>query len=208
MPEPLIRVKAIYHRDNPILTCFSPAVPVADGCLRYAVGNSEAIWTKLETLGIPGISKVWSHELGFGMFNVIAIQQQYAGHAQQVGLTASQLPFPGVGRYTVVLDDDIDPSNLEQVIWAIMTRAPADHAHIHILERCTGRSSDPTIPLAEKMKYPVPPKPLHNTRVVINACRDLEHKPDWLPMAMVSPGLRTKTLDKWGPALSKVLAQG
>ncbi len=201
VPEPLIKVKAVHYRDDPILTCAQMAVPFNDSSLQYAIGGSEAVWSGLRAAGIPGIKGVWCHEIGFGnLFNVIAVEQLYAGHAQTIGLIASQYIGGGVGRYTVVVDDDIDPSNLEEVLWAMTTRMPVDQS-IQILRGCRSSSADPAIPLEEKRKYKTPPKPLQTSRAVINACRPFEHKADWYPVARVSNHLRTNILEKWKSTL-------
>ncbi len=204
VPEPVIQVKIIHYRDNPILTCANPAVPPTDASLTSAASASAAIWTYLEDQGIQGIKGVWCHELGFGnLFNVISIEQLYAGHSRQVGLIASQYNKYS-GRYTVVVEEDVDPSNLEQVVWAITTRGLPDQS-IQILPRCRSSSADPAIPLEEKKKYQVAPKPLTAARVVIDACRPLEWKKDWYPIARISPELRAKLREKWQTILSDLI---
>jgi len=48
---------------------------------------------------------------------------QYAGHAKQAGLIASQCHAGAYGnRFVVVVDDDIDPSDMDKVVWAMCTR--------------------------------------------------------------------------------------
>jgi 4-hydroxy-3-polyprenylbenzoate decarboxylase len=197
VPEPVIQVKAIYYRDDPILTCQVPTMPFLDSSsLLNAIADSEAVWKRLETVGIPGIKGVWVHAeaAGGGFFIVVSIEQLYTGHSRDVGLTVSQ--YPAMGRYTIVVEDDIDPSNLDQVIWAMSTRSLPDRA-IQILPYCHTSSADPAIPPEEKRKYKVAPKPLHAPRVIIDACRPLEWKPDWYPISRMSPELRTNILNKW-----------
>jgi len=197
VPEPLIEVKALYYRNDPMMTCQLPAKPSLDTSgLSLAISNSSAIWKRLEGSGIPGIKGVWcySEVAGDGLFIVVSIEQLYPGHSREVGLTASQ--FPHQGRYTIVVEDDIDPSDLKQVIWAICTRSRPDQA-VQILQHCRSNSSDPTIPMEEKNRYKVTPKPLHNSRAVIDACRPLEWKQEWYPLARMSNELRQKILSKW-----------
>ncbi len=195
--EPLVEVKAVYYRNNPILTCQLPTMPYLDSSnLPIALGNSDGIWNRLDSSGIPGVKGVWCHSevAGDGLFVVVSIEQLYPGHSREVGLIASQ--YPHLGRYTIVVEEDIDPSNLEQVIWAMSTRGKP-HESIEILHHCRANSSDPTITPEEKEKYKVTPKPLHNSRVVIDACRPLEWKKDWYPTAQMSSELRDKILSKW-----------
>lgn len=203
VPEPVIRVKAIYYRDNPIFTCSQPAMPPHTFTLMLAVADSVAIRRRLEEFGIPGIKGIWAHYTGCGgLFNVISIKQLYSGHAQQVGLIASQYPAE-MGAFTVVVEEDIDPSNLEQVLWAMVTRARLDR-QIHILPGCHTNNVNTAIPLKEKRSSDKA-VPLTAARVVVDACRDISWKDDWYPIARVSPELRINLLKKWEATLSGIL---
>ncbi|MBI4284988.1 MAG: UbiD family decarboxylase [Chloroflexi bacterium] len=205
VPEPVIRVKAIHYRNDPILACAHETVPPHDDTLFDAITVSARLWGLLEGAGLPGIKGVWSHEVGHGLlFDVVSIEQLYSGHSREVALTV----LGGAGghaRYVIIVEEDIDPSNLEQVIWAMLTRAMPSRDTINIVERCRGTNSDPAIPLETKRKYLVPPKPLYSSRVIIDTCRGLEHKADWYPIARVSPELRAKILSKWGAELPGIV---
>jgi UbiD family decarboxylase len=205
VPEPVIRVKAIHYRDDPILTCAHPTAPYSDYSLLHAVSNSAGLWDHLEAAGVPGVKDVWNPEIGNGvLLYIVSIKQMYAGHARQAALTASQYRAASVGRYTIVVDDDVDPSNLDEVIWAILTRNDPKQA-IQILDRCHSSSADTAISPEEKRKYKVAPKPLTTSNAIIDACRPYEWKAEWYPMARVSPELRTKIFKKWDAVLKKIL---
>jgi hypothetical protein len=96
----------------------------------------------------------------------------------------------------VVVDEDIDPSNLRQVVWAISTRCDPERS-IQILPWQGTSSNDTTVSPAEKRKWQVPPKPLYSSRAVIDACQPLEWKNEWYPVAKISPELRAGLLEKW-----------
>jgi UbiD family decarboxylase len=203
VPEPVIRVKAVYHRNNPILTCSQPAVPPHTFTLMLAVADSVAIRRRLEAFGIPGIQAIWAHYTGSGgLFNVISIKQLYSGHARQVGLIASQYSAE-MAAYTIVVEEDIDPSNLDQVLWAMVTRSRLDRA-IQVLPHCHTNNVHPAIPPGEK-RSTERGKPLTAARVVIDACRDLSWKEDWYPIARISPELRMKITEKWKSVLSGLI---
>jgi len=54
---------------------------------------------------------------------VISIKQRYEGHARQVASVASGVRATlALGRFIIVVDEDIDPSDLRDVFWAITTR--------------------------------------------------------------------------------------
>lgn len=205
VPEPLVHVKAVHYQSDPILTCSHMHVPPCEISLVRALSSSAGIWSLLEAVETPGIRGVWAHEVGAGyLFNVISLKQLYAGHAQRAGLIASQYS-KDAGGYTVVVDDDIDPLNLQEVIWAMATRAEAERS-IHIIPFCRTGSADARVPIAEKKKYKTTPKPLMASRILINACQPYEHKKDWYPVSRMSPELRQKTADKWS-ALLKMLQE-
>lgn len=170
--------------------------------LFLSVADSVSIRRRLEEYGIPGIRGVWSHLTGSsGLFNVISIQQLYSGHARQVGIVASQYPAE-MGSYTVVVEEDIDPSNLEQVLWAMTTRSRLDR-QIHIIPHCHTNNVHPAIPPTEKM-IDGKSQLLTSARVVIDACRDISWKHDWYPIARISPELQDKIEKRWTSVLSKI----
>ena len=203
VPEPVIRVKAVHYRNNPILTCSQPGVPPHTFTLMLAVADSVAIRKRLEAFGIPGIKGVWGHYTGSGgLFNVISIEQLYSGHARQVGLIASQYPAE-MGAYTIVVEEDIDPSNIDEVLWAMTTRTRLER-DIHIIPDCHTNNVHPAIPPEEKISDGKQTL-ITSARVVIDACRDLSWKKDWYPIARMSPELRSQIKEKWEAVLSDCL---
>ena len=82
------------------------------------------IWDEVERAGLSGVAGVWVHEFGGArMFNVIAIKQAYPGHARQAGLLAAGCQSASyLGRFVVVVDEDVDPTDLFDVMWAVCTR--------------------------------------------------------------------------------------
>jgi 4-hydroxy-3-polyprenylbenzoate decarboxylase len=200
--EPLVRIKAVYYRNDPIMTCSSPGVPPHDTTLMDSTLHTMSIWDKLENAGIPGIKGVWCHEFASGWyFNVVSIEQSYTGHSRVVGGSAA-LSQTHSGRYTVVVEEDIDPADIEQVLWAVTTRR-RPHEAIQILTDCPATSTDPAIPLEEKLKYEVLPKPMYSSRVVIDGTRPYQHKKDWYPIARVSPELTAKLTAKFPEVFKK-----
>ena len=75
--------------------------------------------------GVADVAATWCHEVGTSRLLLgVAIKQRYAGHATQAGHIACQCHVGAyAGRYVIVVDDDIDVSNLEELIWAMLTRS-------------------------------------------------------------------------------------
>ncbi|MCC6474324.1 MAG: UbiD family decarboxylase [Burkholderiales bacterium] len=201
--EPVIRVTAVHWRSDPILTCSMPSVPPHTFSLMLALADSVGIRRRLEEYGVPGIRGVWSNFAGSGgLFNVIALEQLYSGHALQAGILASQYSAE-MGAFTVVVDDDIDPANMDQVLWAMTTRTRLDRQML-VIPNCHTNNVHPAIPPEEKMQDGKK-KLLTSARVVIDACRELSWKEDWYPVSRMSPELREKTLQKWRSVLADIL---
>ncbi len=77
----MIRVKAIYYRNDPILLNMAPQWPGAPHhSVRFEGG---ILWEQLEAVGVPGIVGTYVHN---PFLVVVAIKQQYAGHAKQAGM--------------------------------------------------------------------------------------------------------------------------
>jgi len=188
---PVVTVERVYFRNDPILMGSPPAKPPNDYSYSKAVMRSALLMDALAAAGVPDVKAVWAHEIGGArMFNVVAIKQRYAGHARQAGHILSQC---GVGaymsRYSVVVDEDIDPANLQEVMWAVATRT--DPAHdIDIIERGMGSKNDPMF-VAYRYDAPL------SSKAVIDACRPWEHLHEFPAVAEASRELQDKMRAKW-----------
>ena len=141
LPQPVIRVKALYHRTNPILADEAPMWP---GAPKYALPIwAGTLWDQLESAGIQDVVGVYTHS---AFLVVVAIRQRFAGHAKQAGHAAlSCAATARNGRYVVVVDEDIDPTNLNEVLWAMETRVdPA--RDIELVDGCWSTPLDPRMP--------------------------------------------------------------
>jgi hypothetical protein len=138
--QPVVEVKRVYYRNDPILGIASPMRPPSDFSSK-CVMKAGMIWDEVERAGLSGVAGVWVHEFGGArMFNVIAIKQAYPGHARQAGfLAASCQSGSYLGRFVVVVDEDVDPSDLFDVMWAICTRCDPPAHRL----KSNGRAVDP-----------------------------------------------------------------
>src|SRR5574341_580027 len=188
---PAVTVTRVYFRSEPILMGSPPAKPPNDYSYSKAVMRSALLHDALIAAGVPDVQAVWAHEIGGArMFNVVAIRQRYAGHARQAGHVLSQC---GVGaymsRYSVVVDDDIDPSSLQEVMWAVATRSdPA--TGIDIIQRGMGSKNDP---MYVAYPYAAP----FSSKAIIDACRPWDHLEEFPIVAEASKELQEKTRAKW-----------
>ena len=178
--EPVLDIKAIYHRNDPILLGCPPQRPPEEQARYRAVMRSALLREEMEKAGVPDVTAVWCHEVGGSrQFTAVSIKQRYPGHSRQAGLIACQCRSAAyAGKYVVVVDDDVDVSDLEALMWAMCTRSdPA--TSIDIIRNTWSTPLDPSIPPWEKEKGN-----FTNSRAIIDACRPFHWK-DQYPIVNV-----------------------
>ena len=191
-PTPFIEVKCIHYRNNPILTAALMADhPSCEQNLFFGIARSARIWGDLDRLGIPGIRGVYSVPAaagGFGMV-IVSIEQKHAGHASQVASLAAQCPGGAYNsKWIIVVDEDVDPTDLDQVLWAMCTRCnPPDD--IDILRNTWSTYLDPT-------KNPPEERP-YGSKVLINACMEHKYLHDFSKRTFLRESTYRRVRDRW-----------
>ncbi|MDP2728421.1 MAG: UbiD family decarboxylase, partial [Dehalococcoidia bacterium] len=188
-PEPIIKVERVYYRNNPIITGCPPSRPPSDTSFFHGPCTSAVIWDNMERAGVPDIRGVWQFEAATNWaFTAVSIKQRYPGHAKQAGILASQVQGGAyLGRYVVVVDDDIDPSNINDILWALGTRSDPERS-CEILRRCWAGPLDTATP---------PGSPNLNSRLIIDACKPYEWMKDFAKELHIRPEVRQRVLEKW-----------
>jgi 4-hydroxy-3-polyprenylbenzoate decarboxylase len=186
-----MRVERVRYRDNPTLTCALMADGAANEAgLFWAALRSAGIWADLHKLGIPGIRGVWSipEAAGWGI-TVVSITQMYAGHAAQAMALAAQCTAGAYfGKYVIVVDDDIDPTNVNQVLWAMATRSrPAQS--IDILRETWSTYLDPSLNPPEIRPW--------GSKCLINACMDYRFIKTFSKRTKLSKSTYEQVVARW-----------
>ncbi|MFC1910273.1 UbiD family decarboxylase, partial [Chloroflexota bacterium] len=186
-PAPVVRVKALYHRNDPILAGVPPMKPPVPST--YPVLAAPMIWDSLETAGIHGIRGVWNLESGGDrLITVISLKQDHSGHAKRAGLIAAT---SFLVRAIIVVDDDIDPTNTGEVLWAVSTRCdPA--TQIDIVRNCWGGPVDPRLTPEQREQ-----KDYSHSTAIIDACRPFHWKDKFPIIDDISEETRKKYTEKW-----------
>ncbi len=192
---PVLEVEALYHRNDPILLGVPPMGKGAEEMSRYrAVVRSAVLKKNILDAGVPDVRAVWCHEIGGArMLHGVAITQRYPGHARQAGHIAAQCRAAVyAGKFVIVVDDDVDVSNLEELIWAMITRSdPA--TSIDIIHNAWTSPADPRVTPEQRAAGD-----LTNSRAVIDACRPY-HWRDKFPMVNApSAEVARKAREKFG----------
>jgi UbiD family decarboxylase len=193
-PEPVLDIKAIYHRNDPIILGCPPLRP-PDELARYrAVTRSALLRQNIQNAGVPDVRAVWAHEVGTARMLVgVSITQRYPGHAKQAGHIACQCHVGAyAGKYVVVVDDDIDVSNLDELVWAMLTRSdPA--TSIDIVHGAWSTPLDPRISPEDKAKGN-----FTNSRAIIDACRPFHWRDKFPVVNSPSAAMMQKARERFG----------
>ena len=94
------------------------------------------------------------------------------------------------GRFVVVVDDDIDPANLDEVVWAMCTRCDPERS-IDIIRRTLGGPLDPAFNKND------PTFKSLNSRAIIEACKPFEWIEDFPEMVGIDPQEKKEIEKKW-----------
>lgn len=188
---PIIEVERIYHRNDPIILGVSHGRPPSDAAYYQSVMQSSRVYSDLVKMGIPDVRAVWRNEVGGRLLFIVSIKQRYAGHARQAAFAIAQGSRVSayMGRYVIVVDEDIDPTNIEEVIWALTTRSDPEK-DIDIVRRAW---SSPLDPMIRK-----PTNAFFNSRAIIDACKPYEWMDEFPQSIKTSADLVQRVKDKWG----------
>ncbi len=197
MPEPRMEVTAVYHRNDPILCGAPPIRPPSEATLFRTCLRSYLLKEQMEKAGVRNVVAAWFPEGGGSrLFICVSIKQSYPGHAVQAGHIASQCGVGAFfGRYVVVVDEDIDVTNMDEVIWAMCTRSdPAES--IEVIRRAWSTSVDPRLHPDDRAKGVT-----LNSRAIIDATKPYEWKDRYPPESALTPEAKRLALKQWGALL-------
>jgi len=191
-PQPVIEVKAVHHRGNPILTAALMATyPSCEIGAYYAIMRSARIWDDLETIGVPGITGVYAHPAaasGWGMV-VVSLRQLYAGHVAQVLALTAQCPAAAYyTKWVIAVDDDVDPTDFNQVMWALSTRCnPSDD--IDLLRKTWSTGLDPSKVVVAERPY--------GSKALIDACKPHRHLDAFPKRTLLRKSMYEQVARRW-----------
>jgi 4-hydroxy-3-polyprenylbenzoate decarboxylase len=92
-----------------------------------------------------------------------------------------------MSRYIVVVDEDVDVTDMDEVLFAMLTRSDPQRS-IEILNRCWSGPLDPAIPEQDRG---------FNSRAIIDACRPWEWRDSFAPL-VTTPERQQAIRERWG----------
>lgn len=119
--RPVIRVKAITHRNNPIFTMSCMGIPVDDSAGMFAVAKSAAFLDELRAKGLP-VTGAYLIPEGATHAIVVATKTPYYGIAGEIAHVVWGARHGQLTPVVIVVEDDVDIYNLGEVFHAMMTK--------------------------------------------------------------------------------------
>lgn len=118
---PVIRVERVSYRTNPVFESLYLGMPWTE--VDYLVGPNTCVpllkQLRAEFPEVQAVNAMYTH----GLMVVISTAKRYGGFAKAVGMRAMTTPH-GLGyvAQVIVVDEDVDPFNLPQVMWAMSAK--------------------------------------------------------------------------------------
>lgn len=188
-PQPIIRVKSVYYRTNPIIDGRPPYRGLAhDGTLPFTEAILMQSLRKMGLHDVRGVGRV-------GPFVVVSMSPKYPGHARRV----ADFVMTGVGtrppKYVVIVDEDIDPNNQRDVMWALSSRVDAEES-VYLVKDRWGSPTDPRIPPEKKRVGDITASSL-----IFDATIPISWKEDFPKPTAFSKPVLDKYREKWASRL-------
>ncbi|GAB2975692.1 UbiD family decarboxylase [Amycolatopsis acidiphila] len=120
----VVRIDRISFRSNPVFETLYLGMPWTE--VDYLIGASTCVpiqqQLKAEFPEVQAVNAMYTH----GLLAIISTKKRYGGFAKAVGMRAMTTPH-GLGylKLVIMVDEDVDPFNLPQVMWALSTKVNA-----------------------------------------------------------------------------------
>ncbi len=147
-PKPVLRVKRLLFRNNPVWWSTTVGKPINDIHMIQSLNRTATLWYDLETMKVPGIQSVYLPAAATGRFwAVVSVKQMYPGHSNHVAnaVIASTTGHYGV-KGVIVVDHDIAADDWDRVLWALAVRFDPKRS-AQIIDRGRSTPLDPGLPI-------------------------------------------------------------
>ena len=190
--RPVITVDRVHQRRSPIMTAALMATyPSCEIGEYHAIMRSARVWDNLESMGVPGVTGVYVYPASASAAGlmVVSLKQLYPGHVAQVLALAAQSPAAAYCiRWIIAVDDDVDPTDINQVMWAMSVRSnPSDD--IDILRKTWSYRTDPSL---------APDVRPYGSKALIDACEPHRFRATMAKRAYLRQAVYERVVSRWG----------
>ena len=127
------------------------------------------------------------------MLHAVSITQRYPGHAVQAAHVAAQCGASAyASKYVVVVDDDVDVTNLDHLLWAMLTRTDPKES-IQFITGSWDLSADPALPPERRAVGN-----MTHSVALIDACKPCHWRDKFPATNAPSPEVARKAREKFG----------
>ena len=118
---PVIEVDRISHCKNPLYEALYLGMPWTELDYMCAVNTSAPLFVQLkkEFPEVVAVNAIYT----LGFIVIVSTRRRYGGFAKAVGLRVMSTPHGlGYAKIVIIVDDDVDPFDMKQVMWAVSTK--------------------------------------------------------------------------------------
>ncbi|MCY8934114.1 phenolic acid decarboxylase BsdC [Bacillus atrophaeus] len=129
---PIIKIKRVSHRNHPVFEHLYLGMPWTECDYMIGINTCVPLYQQLKeaySSEIVAVNAMYTH----GLIAIVSTKTRYGGFAKAVGMRALTTPH-GLGycKMVIVVDEDVDPFNLPQVMWALSTKMHPKHDAVTI----------------------------------------------------------------------------
>jgi UbiD family decarboxylase len=118
---PIIEVDRVSHRRNPIFEHLYIGTPWTEIDYMLALNTCAPLYVQLKRdfPEVVAVNATYTH----GLVIIVSTKRRFGGFAKNVGLRVMTTPHGmGYAKVVIVVDENVDPFNLSEVMWAISTK--------------------------------------------------------------------------------------
>ncbi len=188
--QPVVELTCITRRRMPVYHSFLSQMPPSESSCIRSISRSAAVYHHLrEVLGLPVRAVHFTESGGASCVLVISIKKEYPEQVKEVAWGAWSL-MNKEGKFTVVVDEDVDVHNPFQVEWAMSFHAqPARDSFM--VDGVVPSGVDPSTAAADIPQHD--PRRRTGSKILIDATR----KHAYPPRARVPAEFIEQAKEKW-----------
>lgn len=173
----VVKITRITHRTNPIFENLYLGMPWTEIDYLMALNTSIPLYKQIKESmpEVVAVNAMYTHGIGV----IISTKVRYGGYGKAVAMrllsTPHGMPY---SKVVIVVDEFVDPFNLEQVMWALTTRVKPDK-DVSLIQNCPGMPLDPSsVPAGMHTKMiidatsPVAPEPVMRDAELLSDPKD------------------------------------
>lgn len=188
----VVKIERITHRTNPIFENLYLGIPWTEIDYLMALNTSVPLFKQIKRdfPEVVAVNAMYTHGIGV----IISTKCRLGGYAKAVAFrllsTPHGMPY---SKVVIVVDEFVDPFNLEQVMWAMTTRVRPDK-DVSVIENCPGMPLDPS-------SYPAG---MHS-KLIIDATTPVPPEPNPRETEILKPPAKT---EEWEKILADLVRKG